>query len=548
MKRLAALALTLAIAAAGCSRSGTGPAGPAGKNGRLNAWTVPHVLRYATGEDFSTLNPLLNQQTTLSLMSSLTMAWLIKWNVHDRPYPELATEVPTKADGGVSKDGLTITYHLRKGVKWSDGAPFTADDVVWTIHAIMNPANNVTSRTGWDLIRKVDEPNKYTVVLHMSKPYSPFVENFFSTAGGNPCILPKHLLAKYPNINHVPYNSLPVGIGPFKYKEWDRGSRVVMVRNPLYWRGLPKLKEIDFEIIPDTNTVITQLEAKELDMFYNAPPAQIGQLRSLLPFTTYVMPDYYYRHLDFNLSSPKLKDRAVREALRYATDRPAIIAKIYKGIGSLQEQPSPKSAPYYDPSIKVVPFDIAKANQILDRAGWKRGPDGVREKNGVRLSLNVALDSADPQAASMMELIRAWWKQIGVRFDIRQYPSSLLFADYADHGIIYRGKFDVSYFQWSDDPLGDFSPIYACDGIPPNGQNDVRWCNRKADAAMHALYTHFTQRQRNADDRVVMRELYKDVPTIVVMGTDTVWVWNKDLKHFHPNAISPFDNMMNVDI
>ena len=85
MKRLAALALTLAIAAAGCSRSGTGPAGPAGKNGRLNAWTVPHVLRYATGEDFSTLNPLLNQQTTLSLMSSLTMAWLIKWNEHDRP-------------------------------------------------------------------------------------------------------------------------------------------------------------------------------------------------------------------------------------------------------------------------------------------------------------------------------------------------------------------------------------------------------------------------------------------------------------------------------
>jgi len=98
---------------------------------RANSWTVPHVLRYSTAGDVSSLNPHLTQQLDLGLMSSLTMAWLIRWDHDNKPYPELATQVPTQQNGGVSKDGLTITYHIRRGVKWSDGAPFNADDVVF---------------------------------------------------------------------------------------------------------------------------------------------------------------------------------------------------------------------------------------------------------------------------------------------------------------------------------------------------------------------------------------------------------------------------------
>ena len=162
MIRGAALLLCLALVA-GCSKQGAvGGAGTtqAQSSERVNSWTHPHVLRYATAEDVSSLNPLLSQQTTLSMMSSLTMAWLIRWDRNNKPFPELATEVPSMQNGGISKDGLTITYHLRKGVKWSDGVPFTADDVVWTWHAIMNSANNVVSRLGWDRITRIDEPEK----------------------------------------------------------------------------------------------------------------------------------------------------------------------------------------------------------------------------------------------------------------------------------------------------------------------------------------------------------------------------------------------------
>jgi peptide/nickel transport system substrate-binding protein len=514
-----------------------------------NSWTIPHVLRMTDTEDVENLNPTLTQDTPVSLLiGPLTMAYLIRWDKQGHPVPELATQVPTQQDGGVSKDGLTITYHLRKGVKWSDGVPFDADDVIFSFRAVLNPANNVVSRTGFDRIQKMDEPDKYTVVLHMSKPYSPFLETFFSTAGAEPVVMPKHILGDLPNINNAPYNAKPVGIGPFMVKEWQRGSRVVMVRNPYYFRGEPKLKEIDYEIMTNSNTTLTSLQSKGLDLSYQSDPNLIGQYRRMTGFITWGQPSYYFRHLDFNLSRPALKDPIVRRALRYATDRATIIAKLYHGVAIMQEQPAPKVAPYYDQSIQQTPFDIAKANQLLDQDGWKRGADGIREKNGVRLDLNMASAAGITVNDEMIELIRQTWKQIGVNITVSHYLNTLLFAPYADGGILYRGKFDVAYFSWGMDAIGDLSPIYSCAQIPPNGQNILHWCNQTAENAMLAFYRHFDQTQRNKDDAIAMEQIDKDVPTIVMMGTEGVWVYNKDLKNFSPGALSPFDNFMDVDI
>jgi peptide/nickel transport system substrate-binding protein len=176
------------------------------------------------------------------------------------------------------------------------------------------------------------------------------------------------------------------------------------------------------------------------------------------------------------------------------------------------------------------------------------GADGVREKNGVRLDLNFATATGTVINDQLIEQMRQTWKQIGVNITVSHYLNTLLFGQYQDGGILYTGKFDVAYFAWGQDAIGDMSPIYSCTNIPPAGQNILNWCNQRAEKAMQALYTHYDQAQRNKDDAVVMEELNKDVPTIVLMGTAALWVYNKDVKNFSPGSLSPFDNFLDVDI
>ena len=539
-----ATACVCAIALGGCTKVGSN----VGAGGRVNAWTQPHVLRISDAGDVNTLNPHFGQFADVGYLSSMTMAWLIKWDAHNRAYPELATQVPDQTNGGVSKDGLTITYHLRHGVRWSDGAPFNADDVVYSTQVVLNPATNEIGRLGWDQITKVDEPDKYTVVYHLKKPYSPFVETFFSTAGANPCVLPKHLLAKYPNINNVPYNSLPVGIGPFKYLRWDRAQDVILVANPLYWRGTPKLKQIVFKIIPDRNTVLSQLQSHEIDMWYGLPGNYLARIQGISGVSLLRQPGFFFGHLDFNTQHPALRDPIVRQALRYALDRKTIHEKIGHGVGILQEVTTPVNAAYAVTSIPLAPFDIARANQILDQDGWTRGADGVRQKNGVRLALDFATSAGTPDVDEQIELIRETWKEIGVSINVRHYATNLMFAPTSAGGVIYSGKWDVVVFSWANEAIGDYSPIYGCQSYPPNGQNNIRWCNAKAQAAMMALFGHYQQPDRNKDVLALQQALTTDVPTIVTALREDVYGYNSDLKDFHPNSITPFDNMMDVDI
>lgn len=534
-----------ALAIAGLALSATSKARAAGAR---HPYTIPHTLRYTTAEDISTLNPLIFISATLGLMSSLTMAFLVRYDAHNRPVPELATEVPTLQNGGISKDGKTITFHLRKGVVWSDGAPFDARDLVFTWKQVMNPANNVVGRDGWDLITAIDTPDPHTAIVRLKEPYAAFLPTFCGTAGGNPCILPEHLLRDAPNINDVPYNSLPVGIGPFKYSSWQRTVQVEMVSNDRYWRGKPKLEKVIFRIIPDRNTILTQLATHEVDLWYPFGGLYYDRVKAIPGIHVIRQSGYIYNHFDFNMDRPLFKERAVREALRYAIDRPTIIAKLGHGIGILQESVLAPTHPMFDPNIPKVPFDLAKAASLLDGAGWTRGSDGIRTKNGTRLSIDFASSVGTPDFDQQLALIQSWWKQIGVDMNVHRYASPLLFAPYANGGIIYAGKFDMVGFAWQNDPVGDLSNLFESTQIPPNGQNDLRYRNPAVDRALDAFKrTYDTARQKELA-AFVQRQVVADVPTIVTSFREDMYGFNDDLQNFHPNAASPFDNMMNVDI
>ena len=510
-------------------------------------YTVPHVLRYATGEDVVGLNPHLAQQFTLSFMSSLTMAWLVRYDRRNNPVPELATAVPARANGGVSADGKTITYHLRRDAKWSDGVPFTADDVRFSVDVVRNPKNNEGTHLGFDLVERVDTPDPYTVVFHLSRAYSGFYVNFFSSGGGNPCILPKHLLGDLPTINEASYNALPVGIGPFKYASWKRAESVELVPDPLYFGRKPKLARILFKIIPDRNTVLTQLTTHEIDLWLPVPAAFGDRARAVPGVTLIRQGSYGYNHIDFELEHGALRDPVVRRALRLATDRVTILAKIRHGYGILQETPFAPEHPFHV-DVPRVPFDVAAANRLLDGAGWTRGADGIRSKRGQRLDFTLTTGVGLPDNDALIELIRPAWGAIGARFEVRHYPSPLYFASFGTGGILYTGKFDVALYAWITPPNGDLTNLFACDRVPPKGQNVPRYCDREVDAALRRFLETYDVREQRAASRFVQQRMARDVPTIVTDAREDLFVFNEDLHGFHPNQVTPFDDLVDADI
>jgi peptide/nickel transport system substrate-binding protein len=534
--------LSVAALGAGCTKVGT-----ASDESSRHAYTRPHELRFAAAEDLVGLNPMINTQAVLSYLSSMTMAWLIRTDSHSEPtVPELATVIPSKANGGISPDGKTITWHLRHGVVWSDGAPFTADDVVFSTKLVLDPHTNVVSKEGWDQIVKVDEPDKYTVVFHLKAPYGPFAITYFSTAGANPSIVPKHLLAGK-DINTDSYNGLPVGIGPFKYEAWNRGDSVVLVPNPSYFRGAPKLQRITYKTVQDRNTVLEQLRTHELDLWTPVPPHYINDVRKIPNETVVLTPSYFFDHMDFNTQRPVMKDPAVRHALRMALDRSLLNQKIRFGVFDLGESVVPPVSRFHA-NIPMTPFDIAGANKILDAAGWVRGSDGIRAKNGLRLSLDFATATGSPDTDTEIELIRGWWKQLGVDLQVKHYLSSLLFAIAANGGIMYGGKFDIIVFAWGGDPNQDLSNLYACYRFPPNGQNDPRYCNTEVTAALDRGKVEYDRAKRVKDMTFIQEQIVRDVPTIVLDTRKEIYAYNDDLKNFHPNPVAPFDDILKVDI
>lgn len=504
-------------------------------------------MRYATAEDVVGLNPHLNQQVTLSYMSSLTMAWLVRYDQHNRPIPELATAVPSRANGGISADGKTITYHLRRDAKWSDGVPFTADDVRFSVDVVRNPNNNEGTHEGFDLIERVDVPDPYTVTFRLTRPHAAFYVNFFGSAAAQPCILPKHLLDGMPNINNAPYNALPIGIGPFKYASWKRSDSIELVRDPLYFGRKPKLERLVFKILPDRNTTLTQLTTHEIDLWLPVPAAFFDRVNALSGIRTVRQASYLYNHLDFQLEHPGVSDPVVRRALRLAIDRRTILEKIRHGVGVLQETPFPPGHPFHV-DVPKVPYDIAAANKLLDEAGWKRGPDGVRAKNGVRLDLVFASGTGLPDTDAIIELVRASWAQLGVAFELRHYPSPLYFAPANAGGIMLGGKFDVTFFAWVTNPIGDLTNLFGCDRFPPKGQNDPRYCDREVDRALEHFDRTYDEREQLAASRFIQERIVHDVPTIVMDARQDVFAYNDDLQNFHPNQVTAFDDLVDVDI
>jgi peptide/nickel transport system substrate-binding protein len=521
--------LLLPALLAGCVKSGA-----TGAQGGRHPWTQPHVLRLVNLADPDSLNSVVgNSQIDVDL-SLFWAGYLLNYNDRNQFVPELATEEPTLRNGGIGKDGKTIVYHLRRGVKWQDGAPFGADDVIFTYRAIMNPHNNVNSRTGYDVIDRLVKKDNYTIEIHLKRPWAPFVASFFTMSSTAYPVLPAHLLAKYPDINHVSYNQKPVGTGPFKVAEWQRGTLIRFVANPDYWRGPPKLREIDYRPIADANTILTQLRTHEQDFDFNGSVAHIGELRAIDGDRVDLVPFNAYSEYAFNLKNPILADVAVRQALVAATDRETIVKNVTHGVQLLGEGDQPAFLPWANPKIKIERYDPQRAKRLLDADGWRAGRDGIRTKAGKRLALTIATTTGTATGNAVAVLLQRWWHDIGVDVSIRSYVSSLMFSGYAEGGIVQTGKYDVAFYSWYAGVDPDDSTLFMCDQFPPGGQNMYFFRNRRLDAAEHTALNSYDPAVRHRAYDAIQEMLVDQRPFLTLWFVRRVNVYNTDLQNFKP--------------
>ncbi len=360
MKRVAIGLLVASLLVCGCTKSGQ--------------TVAPDKLTVALPINPQQLNGILTQDSSENFSDSLIYSLLVTIDDKGNQVPDLAETVPTLQNGGISKDELTITYHLRKHVRWHDGAPFTSKDVKYTWQQIMNPANNVVSRHGFDQVRSVDTPDDFTVVFHMKRVFPPAVDTIFGESDTVLRVLPEHLLAKYPNLNQIPFNSAPVGTGPYKFVRWQRGDRIELAANEQYYKGAPSITSLTLKPILDTNTTQAQLRSHEAQLAVTMTAPTYNELANAGGITRQLVKAPFYEAIFFNVTRPPLDDVRVRRAIALAIDREQLMRVNTYGTAQLAVADLSPFYKEFDSSLKPLPYDPAQAKQLLDSAGWTRGP------------------------------------------------------------------------------------------------------------------------------------------------------------------------------
>ncbi|WP_407572456.1 peptide ABC transporter substrate-binding protein [Deinococcus altitudinis] len=485
------------------------------------------TLTVGLGYDIDTLN--VYSTGYLGDVQAAVAEGLVAPDSKARYVPVLATRVPTVANGGikVAADGksMVVTYQLRPGVKWSDGQPFTSADVKFTWEAVRDPKFIAESKDGTDDISSIETPNALTVVVNYKRVAPDFASTLFTFG-----ILPQHTL-QGKDLNTDNYNQMPLGTGPFKVTEYKKGQYVILDRNPYYWRKdkagvqLPYLDRMVFKIIPDSNTLVTQLKSGEVQLAYGVPYSQVAQLGNQPGLNVVKNSVLSWQHLDFNLKGPApLRDLNVRKAFAYAIDK----ATISKALGGYPTPINTVVVPVFSYSNKLVPsygYDPAKARALLDAAGYKPGADGIRAKNGQRLSFNIMVQAGRSTDEDAEQVLIASMKAIGVELK-PDNKSGVAFRDAR-----YKGGYDIFYSGWITAADPTYSVFFGTKGVN-NGQG---YSNPKVDALLTTAESTLDPIARGKALRDFQALLMADLPTIPVTSNPSMIAVTEKLGGFVPN-------------
>jgi peptide/nickel transport system substrate-binding protein len=535
-----ACALVLLAALAACSRVST-----SNQSARHNPSTVPGIVRLSINAEPNTLNPVLSGLVTEAYVEAAMFNGLVQYDDRARLVPDLATQVPSLENGGISRDGRTITFHLRRGVKWQDGQPLTSADVAFTYSKYIDPKTNSFYLNVYKRIAKLETPDTYTVIVRLAKPFAPAVFQFFGRGSGG-YVVPKHVLDHARDFNRDPFGSQPLGSGPFRLSRWDHGSLIVLLANPSYFGGAPHVREIDIHIVPNPNTQVAMLGSRDLDLATQLTPTQYHRVQGMEGVRTLLTPTYFERFLTFNCRREPFTDVRVRRALAMALDRHRIAETAYANTAIAADT---LLAPYdwaYTSDNGAPVYDPQGAKNLLAQAGWSFGPDHLWHKSGRTLSFGLLNQAESNPLSTMAQEMQRDFHDIGVQVDLRQVPRNVI---YGTSGLANVGKFDALVDDWGADTEPDRSNIIQTKDISPRGYNDAFYSDADVDRWSEAALATYDERTRKQLYTLIQRRLNRDVPYVPLVWEKRIYALNSDLRGFSPEPLySDFWNVQRWQI
>ena len=417
-------------------------------------------------------------------------------------------------------DPLTYVFHLRDDVRFHDGRLLTSADVKWTIESILAGRVRSPKIGTYKYVDRIDAPDAATVVFHLKEPYSSLLWNL---ADGGIGIVEAGALDEV--------SKAPIGTGPFRFDSAAPDRNVILVKNEQYWGDKPALERVYFNVVPDDTTRALELRKGSADAAINSlSPDVVMALRSDPKLVVDRAPGTIYTYLALNLRDPALKDVRVRQALAYGIDRGPLVEYLWRGLVRPASSILPSQHWAYNGDVPAYAHDAAKARQLLDDAGYRPGPDGVR----LRLTMKTSTDMNTRMLASVLQ---QQMREIGVALDIRTYEFATLYSD------VQKGVFQMYSLRWiggNEDP-DIFDYVFGSQSFPPKAANRSYYVNPRLDALVKDARYTTDQEKRRRDYAEIQQLVAEELPYINLWYVDNVLVHSRRLGNIHLSPSGNYD-------
>jgi peptide/nickel transport system substrate-binding protein len=411
--------------------------------------------------------------------------------------------IPDLAERWETPDPLTYVFHLRQGVKFHDGRELTSADVKFTFDSIISGSVKTPKRGAFRLVTSTEAPDAHTFVFHLREPYASFLFGLTRPSVG---VVPRDSDARI--------SQRPIGSGPFRFVSAIRDEEIVLERNPDYFGSAPKIERVRFRIVPDAIVRALELRKGSADAEINSlTPDMSATLANQSGLAVDQQPGTPVAYISFNFEDPILAHGEVRQALAYATDRATLVKYLLRGQARLATSLLPPNHWAFDPYVPQYGYDPARAEQLLDAAGFPRGADGIR----FHLALKTSTDESTRLTSAA---IADQWKRVGVALDLRPLEFATFFSD------ISRGSFQLYTLRWiggNNDP-DIFELVFGSKKIPPDGANRGRYRNPALDALLDGARVEMDQEKRKAILWQIQKIVAEDEPYINLWYPDNVCV------------------------